>query len=49
MTTRRKFIKKLSTIGATVPFISDIKGEVPNNNGPIILCSRGEIWGEKVL
>ena len=49
MTTRRKFIKKLSAIGATAPLINNLEAHTEKNNGPVILCSRGEVWGEKVL
>ena len=48
MSSRRKFIKKIAAVGATVPFISNIKAK-NNNKGPIIICSRGNEWGEKVL
>ena len=49
MSSRRKFIKKIAAVGATVPFISNIKAKENNNKGPIIICSRGNEWGEKVL
>ena len=49
MTTRRKFIKNISAIGATVPLINSLKATANQGKGPVILCSRGEIWGEKVL
>ena len=49
MNSRRKFIKKIAAVGATVPFISNIKAKENNNKGPIIICSRGNEWGEKVL
>ena len=49
MTTRRRFIKKISAIGATAPLINNIEANTKKNNGPVILCSRGEVWGEKVL
>jgi len=49
MTTRRTFIKKLSAIGATAPLVTNLEGKSSKNEGPIILCSRGEDWGEKVL
>ena len=49
MTTRRKFIKNISAIGATVPLINSLNATVNKSKGPVILCSRGEIWGEKVL
>ena len=49
MTTRRKFIKNISAFGATVPFVNNLNATRNKSNGSIILCSRGEVWGEKVL
>jgi|TARA_B110000263_G_scaffold240979_1_gene244721 N4-(beta-N-acetylglucosaminyl)-L-asparaginase len=49
MSSRRKFIKKIATVGASAPFISNISAKDKKNNSPIIICSRGETWGEKVL
>lgn len=49
MSSRRKFIKKIAAVGATAPFILNIKAKENNNKGPIIICSRGNKWGEKVL
>ena len=49
MTNRRTFLKKLSAIGATAPLVTNLKGKSSKKEGPIILCSRGEDWGEKVL
>ncbi len=49
MNSRRKFIKNLTAVGATAPFINSINAQQKKNNGPVILCSRGEVWGEKVL
>ena len=49
MTTRRKFIKNISAIGATVPLINSLNATANQSKGPVILCSRGEVWGEKVL
>ena len=49
MTTRRKFIKNISAIGATVPLINSLNATSNKSKGPVILCSRGEVWGEKVL
>ena len=49
MTTRRKFIKNISAIGATVPLINSLNATANKSKGPVILCSRGEVWGEKVL
>ncbi len=49
MTNRRTFIKKISAIGATAPLVTNLKGESSKKDNPIIVCSRGEDWGEKVL
>ena len=49
MTTRRKFIKNISAIGATVPLINSLNATANKSKDPVILCSRGEVWGEKVL
>ena len=49
MSSRRKFIKKIAAVGSTAPFISNIKAKENSNKGPIIICSRGNEWGEKVL
>ena len=49
MTNRRTFIKKISAIGATAPLVTNLKGESSKKDTPIILCSRGEDWGEQVL
>jgi N4-(beta-N-acetylglucosaminyl)-L-asparaginase len=58
MTNRRRFIKRTVGLGAALPLLtnslskasglfsigSSIKAE-----GPMILCSRGEYWGKKIL
>ena len=49
MTTRRKFIKKISAVGAALPLTSQVSANPLKKNNPIIICSRGEQWGEKVL
>ena len=49
MTTRRKFIKKISTVGAALPLASQVSAKSTKKDNPIIICSRGEQWGEKVL
>ena len=49
MNSRRKFIKNLTAVGATVPLVANIEAKPKKNKGPVILCSRGEVWGEKVL
>ncbi len=52
MINRRNFIKTLSALGITLPVMSSgavtPKPAVRKNN-PVILCSRGESWGKKVL
>lgn len=52
MVNRRNFIKTLSTLGISLPVMGS--GAVTprlsaRKNNPIILCSRGESWGRKVL
>jgi len=52
MINRRNFIKTLSALGITLPVIN--RGAVTpkpavRKNNPVILCSRGESWGKKVL
>ena len=52
MINRRNFIKTLSALGITLPVMSS--GAVTpklaiRKNNPVILCSRGESWGKKVL
>ncbi|SVC44541.1 uncharacterized protein METZ01_LOCUS297395, partial [marine metagenome] len=52
MINRRNFIKTLSALGITLPVIG--RGAVTpkpavRKNNPVILCSRGESWGKKVL
>ena len=52
MIDRRKFIKTLSALGISVPAIkSELLGKTSTakKDNPIILCSRGEKWGRKVL
>jgi len=49
MSSRRKFIKKIAAVGASAPFVSTINAKENKTNSPIIICSRGEMWGEKVL
>ena len=52
MIDRRKFIKSISALGLSLPALnSNLLGK-PNasiKNNPVILCSRGEKWGKKVL
>ncbi len=52
MINRRNFIKTLSALGITLPVMGSgavtPKPAVRKNN-PVILCSRGESWGKKVL
>ena len=52
MIDRRKFIKTLSALGISIPAIkSELLGKtsIVKKDNPIILCSRGEQWGRKVL
>ena len=52
MIDRRKFIKSLSALGMSLPVLkSDLlaKPKKVTKGNPIILCSRGEKWGRKVL
>mgnify|MGYP001295582860 FL=1 len=52
MIDRRKFITSLSTLGISIPFLKANNFSTSNSsakNNPIILCSRGADWGEKVL
>ena len=35
MTTRRRFIKKISAIGATAPLINNLEAHTEKNNGPV--------------
>jgi N4-(beta-N-acetylglucosaminyl)-L-asparaginase len=56
MPRRRKFLKQLIGLGVSLPLISNHLSASTNNRGkkvkirgPIILCSRGRTWGEKVL
>jgi len=54
MIDRRKFIKTMSMLGLSIPAmaksISNKSGNsFPAKHNPIIVCSRGEKWGKKVL
>ena len=52
MIDRRKFIKSISALGLSLPALnSNLLGKpnAPIKNNPVILCSRGEKWGKKVL
>jgi len=55
MTNRRNFIQKLVGAGLTIPLISASsiskrhKVSGPFAGLPIVMCSRGESWGKKVL
>lgn len=51
---RRNFLRKAAGVGIAIPFIKtfpevSIAQKKSGNRIPIILCSRGEDWGEKVL
>ncbi|MBN1559428.1 N(4)-(beta-N-acetylglucosaminyl)-L-asparaginase [candidate division KSB1 bacterium] len=45
---RRHFLTTTMALGAAAPSFM-VKKSVAKNNMPIILCSRGEMWGRKVL
>lgn len=52
--TRRNFLKKSTSLGLTLPFIAKFPEIIirPKRSAakiPIIICSRGEEWGKKVL
>ena len=52
MIDRRKFIKSISALGISIPTMASEtfgKTKTVKKNNPIILCSRGEQWGRKVL
>jgi N4-(beta-N-acetylglucosaminyl)-L-asparaginase len=54
MSDRRKFIQKLAGLGIGLPFLtglSEVKGAMlaKKSTFPLLLCSRGEYWGKKVL
>ncbi|MFQ5638738.1 MAG: N(4)-(beta-N-acetylglucosaminyl)-L-asparaginase [bacterium] len=51
---RRSFLKKTASAGALLPFVEKfseimISKKSPSSKTPILLCSRGEKWGKKVL
>ena len=58
MTNRRKFIQKTVGLSAALPLLSGSIAKASNlfsigrskqASGPLVLCSRGEEWGRKVL
>lgn len=53
MFNRRSFLQKLAVSGITFPYLSSASVFNSNTdqrtNFPLLLCSRGELWGEKVL
>ena len=52
MIDRRKFIKTISALGITLPSLNSnllAKTKKSIKSSPVILCSRGEKWGRKVL
>ncbi len=51
---RRKFLKKAAGVGLTFPLIGNFPEVILPRRGtvsklPVLLCSRGEKWGKKVL
>lgn len=52
MTNRRNFLKQVASAGATLPFLRTdnvISNKSKSYPLPIILCSRGKYWGDKLL
>jgi len=55
MSTRRKFIEKAVGLGLSLPLVPNLVNAAANTINPVrvklpmILCSRGEYWGRKVL
>lgn len=56
MKARRKFIRTLTHFGVSLPFIKNAYARYNNKTSdieaaglPILICSRGEMWGRKVL
>ena len=54
MINRRKFIKTMSALGISIQAMAKSMTKKSSNNStvknnPIIVCSRGEDWGRKVL
>ena len=52
MINRRNFIKTISALGISLPALNSnllAKTKKAVKNNPVILCSRGEKWGRKVL
>jgi N4-(beta-N-acetylglucosaminyl)-L-asparaginase len=51
MGSRRTFLQKLTVAGITLPALRniDLQGHETFVGVPLILCSRGQYWGEKVL
>ena len=54
MIDRRKFIKTMSMLGLSIPAMAKSVSKKSESNSlvkhnPIIVCSRGEKWGKKVL
>ena len=54
MIDRRKFIKTMSMLGLSIPAMAKSVSKKSENSSlvkhnPIIVCSRGEKWGKKVL
>ena len=52
MINRRNFIKTLSALGVSVPAIgrNEVRSKLAvKKNNPVIICSRDQSWGRKVL
>ena len=49
MINRRNFLKIFSAAGFTLPAFGSASVTNTQKNNPVILCSRGDYWGRKVL
>ena len=49
MINRRNFLKIFSAAGVTLPAFGSASLASAKKNNPVILCSRGDYWGRKVL
>ncbi len=49
MVNRRNFLKIFSAAGVTLPAFGSASLASAKKNNPVILCSRGDYWGRKVL
>lgn len=54
MSHRREFLQALGLMGISLPLVDKIliRKKIPfygNNSTPLLMCSRGETWGRKIL